>query len=56
MRRKRYTFRHMRDDLVLLASSNSQGYRGGIDKHLAGYATVQFVTGIQDTLFLAYDE
>ena len=46
----------MRDDLILLAWSNMTGNRGGTDKHLNGYSTIQFVTAIRGTLFLSYDE
>ncbi len=46
----------MRDDLILLASSRSPGNRGGTDKRLNGYSTIQLVTAIRGTLFLAYDE
>ena len=46
----------MRDDLILLASSSSPHNRGGTDKQLNGYSTIQFVTEIKGTLFLAYDE
>ncbi len=46
----------MRDDLILLASSNVPHKRGRIDKWLDGYSTIQFVTEIRGTLFVAYDE
>ena len=46
----------MRDDLILLASTNAPDSRVFVDKHLHGYSTIQFVTRIRGTLFLAYDE
>lgn len=46
----------MRDDLILLASSNASHNRARIDKWLNGYSTIQFVTQIRGTLFLSYDE
>lgn len=51
-----YFAKLMRDDLILLASSNMSHNRGGTDKHLNGYSTIQFVTEIRGTLFLAYDQ
>ena len=46
----------MRDDLILLASSNAPHNHERVDKWLDGYSTIQFVTQIRGTLFLAYDE
>lgn len=46
----------MRDDLILLASSNAPHNRNSIDKWLDGYSTIQFVTDIRGTLRVAYDE
>ena len=46
----------MRDDLILLASSNAPHTRERIDKWLDGYSTIQFVTAIRGTLLVAYDE
>ena len=46
----------MRDDLILLASSNTPHNRGRIDKRLDGYSTIQFVTDIRGALLVAYDE
>ena len=46
----------MRDDLILLASSNAPLARVFVDKHLHGYSTIQFATRICGALFLAYDE
>ncbi|RYX83662.1 AraC family transcriptional regulator [bacterium] len=44
------------NDLVLLAWSGSPHCRQRLDKHLVGYATIQFVRDIEPSLFLAYDE
>ncbi len=46
----------MREDLVLLAASNTLNNRGIIDKKLHGYATIQFVCNIRGGLYLSYDE
>ncbi len=45
----------MRDDLILLASSNTIHNRERIDKWLDGYSTIQFVTDIRGTLLVSYD-
>ena len=44
------------NDLVLLAWSNMPACRQRLDKHLVGYATIQFVCDISSSLFVAYDE
>lgn len=46
----------MREELVLLATSNSPNARVLVDKHLHGYATIQFVEKIRGGVFLAYDD
>lgn len=46
----------MRDDLILLASTNAPHNRERIDKWLDGYSTIQFVADIRGTLLVAYDE
>ena len=46
----------MRDDLILLASSNCPHSHQRIDKWLDGYSTIQFVTDIRGALLVAYDE
>ncbi len=46
----------MRDDLILLASTNAPLSQIKIDKWLDGYSTIQFASQIEGTLFLAYDE
>lgn len=46
----------MRDDLILLASSNVPNNRSFLNKYLIGYSTIQFVTEIRGTLFVAYDD
>lgn len=46
----------MRDDLILLASSNSPDNHERIDKWLDGYSTIQFVTNIRGTLRVSYNE
>ena len=46
----------MRDDLILLASSNSPHCHQRIDKWLDGYSTIQLVTDIRGTLLVSYDE
>ena len=44
------------DDLVLLAWSSWAGCNQYLDKHVVGYATIQFVCEVRPSLFLAYDE
>ncbi|HEX8551209.1 MAG TPA: helix-turn-helix transcriptional regulator [Abditibacteriaceae bacterium] len=44
----------MHDDLVILASSNTPGCRQLLDKHLDGYATIQFMA--RGGCEVAYDE
>ena len=46
----------MRDDLILLASSNWPHSNQRIDKWLDGYSTIQFVTDIRGALLVAYDQ
>ena len=43
------------NDLVLLATTNSQRARVFVDKHLHGYATIQFAENICGALMLSYD-
>lgn len=46
----------MRSDLTFLRSSTRHVVGSGIDKHLHGYSTLQFVTAISGTLLVAYDD
>lgn len=46
----------MSADLILLAASNGPDSSQVIDKHLHGYATIQYVENIRGALCLSYDE
>jgi hypothetical protein len=46
----------MKQELVLLATTNNPDNASIIDKRLQGYATIQFVQNIRGGLHLSYDE
>jgi AraC-like DNA-binding protein len=46
----------MRDELVLLASSRVKDAHVLVNKHLHGYATIQFATDIVGTAVISYDD